>query len=33
LQGPVGSVDDDLPTDGGASLWLRDDADGALTHR
>lgn len=32
LQGTVESVYDDLPTDGGAGLWLRDDADGALKH-
>lgn len=32
LQGTVESVYDDMPSDGGAGLWLRDEADGALKH-
>lgn len=32
LRGTVESVYDDMPTDGGAGLWLVDDADGALKH-
>lgn len=32
LQGTVESVYDHQPIDGGAGLWLRDDADGALKH-
>lgn len=32
LQGTVESVYNDMPVDGGAGLWLRDDTDGALKH-
>lgn len=32
LRGTVESVYDDMPVDGGAGLWLRDEADGALKH-
>lgn len=32
LAGIVTSVYDDFPLDGGAGIWLRDDADGQLKH-